>query len=208
MQKQVYTQGLSPDITVPAAGYLAVWAKGEANVFQKKGYPNQPNSIAQIGTLNGQNVADSPVAFTLFGPYASGGTFAIENVSGQVVFYDVGLAPVLSNMLAEIQTTPGVLNATGALTGAMIAAGLVTSTTGAAVVATLPTGAVMETNGQFNVNDCFDWSAINTGANAFTVTAAASGHTVVGAGAVAAGTSGRFRTRKTAASTFVTYRIG
>ena len=45
------------------------------------------------------------------------------------------------------------------------------------------------------------------GANAFTVTAA-TGHTIVGAAAVANSTSGRFRTRKTAANTFVTYRIG
>ncbi len=34
------------------------------------------------------------------------------------------------------------------------------------------------------------------------------GHTVVGAGAVATATSGLFRTRKSAASTFITYRIG
>jgi hypothetical protein len=67
----------------------------------------------------------------------------------------------------------------------------------------------MEAAGEYDIGESFDWSAINTGgANAFTVTAAASGHTVVGAGAVAASTSGVFRTRKTAASTFVTYRIG
>jgi len=49
---------------------------------------------------------------------------------------------------------------------------------------------------------------INTGgSNAFTVTAA-TGHTIVGAAAVAASSSGLFRTRKTAANTFVTYRIG
>jgi hypothetical protein len=41
-----------------------------------------------------------------------------------------------------------------------------------------------------------------------TVTAAATGHTVVGNMAVAAATSGRFLTRKTAANTFVSYRIG
>lgn len=198
---------MSPDIIIPAAGYLAVWAKGEANVYQKTGYPNVPNTIALLANLNGQNKAVAPVSFTLLGPYAAGGTFAIENVSGGIIYYDYGLSPVLENMLVEVQVTPGVLNATGALTGAMIATGIVTSTTAAAVAATLDTGTVMDTNGLFNVNDCFDWSAIATGANAFTVTAAA-GHTIVGAGAVATGTSGNFRTRKTAANTFVTYRMG
>ena len=99
------------------------------------------------------------------------------------------------------------LNATGTLTAAMILAGIVTSTTAAGVTATLDTGTVLDAASEFAIGDSFDWSAINTGGNAFTVTAS-SGHTVVGAGAVAGGTSGLFRTRKTAANTFVTYRIG
>jgi hypothetical protein len=56
-------------------------------------------------------------------------------------------------------------------------------------------------------NDAFFWSAINTGgSNAFTVTAGTA-HTIVGAGAVAANTSGRFLSRRSAAATWVTYRI-
>jgi len=90
----------------------------------------------------------------------------------------------------------------------MILDGIVTSSTAAAVTATLDTGAVMDDATTMAIGDSFDWSAINTGgSNAFTVTPAASGHTVVGAGAVDANTSGSFRTRKTAADTFVTYRI-
>jgi hypothetical protein len=58
------------------------------------------------------------------------------------------------------------------------------------------------------VDEAFDWYVINTGAtNAFTV-AAGTGHTLVGSGTVALSSSGAFRTRKTAANTFVTYRIG
>jgi len=55
--------------------------------------------------------------------------------------------------------------------------------------------------------DSFDWSVIKVGANAFTVTAAA-GHTLVGGAVVATARSGMFRTVKTAANTFITYRIG
>ena len=104
-----------------------------------------------------------------------------------------------------VQPTPGVLNATGTLTAALIATGLVTSTTAAAVTATLATGTAMSAAfPEMQIDDAFDWCAIATGANAFTVTAAASGHTVVGSGVVATGTSKQFRTRKTAASTWVT----
>ena len=106
-----------------------------------------------------------------------------------------------------VQGTPGTLNTTGTLTAALMTTGIVTSTTGAAVVATVDTGTAMQTAlPGMAVGDSFDWYAIATGANAFTVTAATA-HTLVGAGAVATGTSGMFRTKKTAANTYVSYRL-
>lgn len=123
------------------------------------------------------------------------------NGTGQV------LASTGGGAVIRPQGAPGALNTTGALTAALILGGLVTSTTASAVTATLPTGAVMDAAVKLEVDDAIEWSVINTGSNAFTVTAAASGHTVVGTGAVAANTSGRFLTRKTAANTFVTYRL-
>jgi hypothetical protein len=109
--------------------------------------------------------------------------------------------------LQAVQSAPGTLNATGTLTAALILGGIVTSTTASAVTATLDTGAVMDAVTDMAADDGFLWAAINTGgSNAFTVTAS-SGHTIVGAGAVTASTSGRFLTRKTAADTFVTYRL-
>lgn len=114
-----------------------------------------------------------------------------------------------SGVVRVLQGAPGTLNATGTLTAALLAAGIVTSTTAAAVVATLDTGTLMDAAfPEFAIGEAFDWSAINSGPDTFTVTAAASGHTVVGAGAVATATSGLFRTRRTAAATWVTYRIG
>lgn len=127
---------------------------------------------------------------TFSGPVNSRGGFEVDGVP-------------LNN-----QAAPGALNSTGTLTAALILGGIVTSSTAAAVTATLDTGAVMEAATDLSVNGSFDWSAINTGgSNAFTVTAS-TGHTIVGAGAVAQSTTGLFRTRKTAPDTFVTYRIG
>jgi len=145
------------------------------------------------------------------GPYTSS-TFAsgaVIEVTGGVnsqVFYNVGTDAFVPEF--RFQPTPGTLNSTGTLTAALIFGGIVTSTAASAVTATLDTGAIMDAAGTFAIGDYVDWSAINTGAAAaFTVTAAASGHTVVGAGAVALSTSGRFRTLKTAANTFITYRL-
>jgi hypothetical protein len=64
----------------------------------------------------------------------------------------------------------------------------------------------MDAAAQMAIGDSVDWTVINTGPNTFTVTAA-TGHTIVGAAAVATATSGWFRTRKTAADTFITYRL-
>jgi hypothetical protein len=104
------------------------------------------------------------------------------------------------------QSAPGTLNATGALTTDLIKTGIVTSTTASAVTATLPTGAALEAAFKLDLDDAIEWKVINTGSNNFTVQVA-DGHTVVGGLVVAGGASGRFLTRRSAANTFVTYRV-
>ena len=79
--------------------------------------------------------------------------------------------------------------------------------TGAAATLTLPTGTLTE--GGFSgvyTNMTFEWSVINTGSGTCTI-GAGSGHTIVGGATVAAGASGRFASRRTAANTFVSYRL-
>ena len=56
------------------------------------------------------------------------------------------------------------------------------------------------------IRDSFAWGVINTGPNTFTILVGAT-HTIVGSAAVATGVSAQFFTRKTAANTFVTYRV-
>lgn len=197
MSNIIYPQG-SATVTIPAAESIAVFTEGSADVFQVVGYPNLPSTQDLAGTVvNGT---------TVFGPYASGATIVIE-AGAAGALYEVGVAPVIAETKAsQVQGDPVALNATGAITAAAILGGIVTSTTAAAVAGTVPTGAVMDAATEMAVGDSFDWSVIATGANAFTVTAA-SGHTLVGTAVVATVTSGLFRTRKTAADTFVTYRL-
>lgn len=123
-------------------------------------------------------------------------------------YYSTGTDPVISERRGgpRGQGAPGVLDATGALTAAMIRTGIVTSAA-ATVAGTIPTGTVMDAAFDMEIGDALDWTVIKVGANAFTVTAA-TGHTLVGSGVVATATSITFRSRKTAANTFVTYRIG
>lgn len=94
-----------------------------------------------------------------------------------------------------------------------------THTAGATQTYTLPTGTLCDAGGSFAVDTCFDWILINlSAAAADTITVAAGAdHTVVGNMVVQSahattgalfGNSAVFRTRKTAANTFVTYRIG
>lgn len=109
------------------------------------------------------------------------------------------------------QATPTAKTADATLTIAELLTKIVTATSASAVALTLPTGTLTDAglNGGLSpVGSSFDWSVINLGSSSGAVTmTAGTAHTYVGAAVVAIATSARFRTRKTAANTFVTYRI-
>lgn len=193
----IYSNGKAR-ITIPAAESIAVYTEGVASVYRELGYPNVPPSISSLGQVSAGQ--------TVFGAYASGATIIVEAGAARV-FYSVGVSPIANPVLqTKVQAVPGTLNATGTLTAALMEAGIVTSTSAAAVAATLDTGAVMDAAVDFAIGDSFDWSLINTGPNTVTVTAS-TGHTIVGTATVVTVVSSRWRTKKTAADTFVTYRL-
>lgn len=197
--------GNSGDITIPAGESLAVACQGQAQVWRKTGFPNYPETTTLIGTVvNGQ---------TVFGPYTPAATLIVEASGGVNAFYEVGTAPQVQTgrLISGVQADP--LNITDGAsmlhTPAGMLGGLVTATPTAGRNIQLPTGAAMDLASTFAINDFFDWSVITLAAFALTTTVN-TGHTLVGSGATAAtaGAPARFRTRKTAADTFVTYRIG
>lgn len=193
----VYPHGEAISIAVPSGAAVAVKTKDTAKVYQIRSNPNFPDLRDILMTVNdGESVS---------AVFSAAGTIEIE-ANASEVRYSIGVdAKVWDGETDNEQAVPGTLNATGALTAALMNKGIVTSTTGSNVTATLPTGTVMDLSNSFDIGDSFDWTAINTGGNTFTVTAA-TGHTIVGGGAVAT-TSDTFRTKKTAANTFVTYRL-
>lgn len=199
MSQIVFPNG-DATVTVPAGGSIAVASRSEAQIYRQVGFPNYPEQDDLLGVV-------SDLTVTVFGPYAGGATIQIQ-AGATEVYYNVGTAPTIPELTgARSAVVATAVNVTGAVSAAAIAGGLVTSTTAAAVAGTVPTGAVMDAALQLNVGDALEWSVINTGPDTFTVTAAASGHTVVGAGAVATATSGRFLTVRTAAATYVSYRV-
>lgn len=185
-------------ITVAASDKLATWSSAPYLVKKTIGYPNLPATVATVYASSGLNTT---AAFTA-------ATSVTIQAGSSPLYYMTGTGPVIpeKTFVQATQGTPATLNATGTLTAALMLSGIVTSTTAAAVVATLDTGAIMDAVTDFAVNDGFYWSAIATGANSFTVTAS-TGHTIVGTGVVATGTTGSFMTIKTATDTFVTYRL-
>lgn len=183
-------------ISVAASAKIAVRSQGAFVVSQEVGFVNQPTAVNVLTSSNGGSYTS--------GAFSSAATVILE-AGAYGAFYDVGASAAVTEIIP--QGDPNALNATGTLTATMLLGKIVTSSTAAAVTATLDTGAIMDAATTLAIGEGIAWSAINTGgSNAFTVTAS-TGHTIVGAGAVAASSSGRFLTRKTAASTFVTYRL-
>lgn len=118
------------------------------------------------------------------------------------------------------QGAPTAKTTAATLTIAELLTGILTGThaAGATQAYTLPTGTLTDAGVQMAAGDAFDWVLINLSAAAvdtITLTAGAD-HTIVGNPIVQSahsstggiyGNSAQFRTRKTAANTFVTYRI-
>ena len=191
-------------VTVPAAESIAVYTQGQAQVSRTLGYPNYPDQTTLIGTVtNGQ---------TVFGSYASGATIVVESVGSMPVLYEIGTAPVVQQwrLNSQVQGAPTDIADGGSMiaTNASLLGGIVTATPTASRNVQLPTGANMDLGSEFAIGDSIDWSLITLAAFALTITVN-TGHTIVGAAATAAtsGSAARFRTRKTAADTFITYRL-
>jgi len=106
------------------------------------------------------------------------------------------------------QPAPAAVDTTATLTVANLTAKIITSSTAAAVTMTLPLGTSMDTGfSGLYTNMAFEWYVINTGATNAVTVQANTGHTIVGSATVAASNSGKFLSHRTAANTWVTYRL-
>lgn len=198
MSKIVYTHG-EKIFTIAALDRLAAFSEDDFKIYSKTEFSQHPDQWTLVSAV-AAGIEHITAAF-------SAATQIRIEPGASTVYYQEGVsANVLEKKGQRTQAAPGVLDTTGALTATLMAAGIVTSAA-ATVAGTVPTGTVMDAALEMEIGESFDWSVIKVGANDFTVTAA-SGHTLVGGAVVATATSGLFRTRKTAAATYVTYRVG
>jgi len=126
--------------------------------------------------------------------------------------YAVGVSPVITDDGNwQLQGAPGDVADGGSMiaTAANVLTGIVTATPTTTRSIQLPTGANLDLATEWAIGQAFDFSVITLAAFALTITVN-TGVTIVGSAATAAtsGASARFRLRKTAADTFIVYRIG
>lgn len=182
------------DVVVPAGQSIMVFCQDSASVYEIVGA-----SRNLLGTVSGRSQT--------FGPFAGGANISID-AGEYVAWYNVAMSPVMTEMIVyRIQRAPIAINAAGAIPLSALVTGVINGGAGLlGITCTLPTGADIDASSDFRVDDAFDWYVISTGLGTFTVGASA-GHTIVGTAGVGSTQSGHFRTRKTAANTFVTMRI-
>ena len=198
----IFTQGTAT-VTVPAGEKIAVQAYSAASVFQEVGYPNFPDSQDLLTVVD--NTTYVSAAFT-------NATNVTIQAGASGANYAVGIAPTITNNGNwQPQDAPADIADGGSMiaTAANVLTGIVTATPTATRSIQLPTGANLDLATEWAIGDSFDFSVITLAAFALSITVN-TGVTIVGSAATAAtsGASARFRCRKTAADTFIVYRIG
>lgn len=184
-----------------------------------RGFLSQSPLVIGTGTVQNYSSFYASDNTTFLGStYTSGFFSGMSAGTNKYGFYADGTAQnffngktIVNERLLLKQPAPTASNATATLTIAQILNRIITTAQTADIVLTLPTGALIDdtlvelvdTN---RTNIGYDWNIINT--SAFTTTIAAGiGNTVIGNTIVAANTSATMRTVRTAADTYITYRV-
>lgn len=156
------------------------------------GFVLAANITVQAGGAPGSGSVPGDIAFSTRA--AGGNVLEAFRITSEKVFTRHQAAPVSKSAAAT-------------LTIADLKGGII-QYTGAAASLTLPTGTLTEGGfvSPYN-NMTFEWSVINTGSGTCTIADNGTSHVVVGSRTIAAGTSGRFASRRTGTNTFTAYRL-
>jgi hypothetical protein len=197
----IFTQGTAT-VTVPAGEKIAVQAYSPASVFQEVGYPNFPDSQDLLTVVD--NTTYVSAAFT-------NATNVTIQAGASGANYAVGVSPVITDDGNwQLQGAPADIADGGSMiaTAANVLTGIVTSTLTQARNLQLPTGANLDLATEWAIGEAFDVTFMTLGAFALTITVN-TGVTIVGnpTSAATAGSAMRVRLRKTAADTFIAYRL-
>ena len=207
----VYPNG-SKNVTVAALDKITASSAGPFTVSKIVGYPNHPDTLVLLDSVDAEPYAYTSAAF-------SAETVVVIEPGPAQVEYWTG-TDVLESLLIVEQPAPTAMTGAATITVGALATALITGTqsSGATVAYTLPTGTVLDAGLDLTVGQGFDFRILNlSSAAADTITLTANtGITIVGVAIVQSvhastggitGATGTFRIRKTAANTFVCYRI-
>jgi hypothetical protein len=195
--------------TANANGILTAWGSAVTSNGQKlvgQFYNNATSSTS--ATINIQDNASSTGVGIgsagdnlIFYTATSGLTEKARIDSGGNTYIETGL-------LWQYAPTPTTKAAAATLTAAELATDIITLT-GTTYTVTLPTGTAIDTyyTGVPATNIGYDFHIINTASGTITMAVGASGMTSVGTLTITTGLSAHFRLRRTAANTYVLYRL-
>lgn len=200
-------------LSVAASDKLAIFSKSPCKVYLRAGYPNFPETWTLLQAVAAATEYVSSA-------FSAAGEVRIEAGAADVLYQAGTAALIVERRNVVAQGAPTAMTTAASITSAGLLSGLITGThaAGATVAYTLPTGALLDAALEIGIGEAVDWSILNLSAAAtdsITLTAD-TGHTIVGNPIVQSahsttggiyGNSARWRTRKTAADTFVTYRI-
>ena len=174
--------------------------------------------VSEILLLSTDVYATTTALETAFPAAATANVNALANTTADGLVQSNGSAWYKVGKF-KVQVAPPTMTTAANFTIANLLKGLIVATPAAAVAYTLPTGTLMDGGVSLPLDGAFDWSITNLGANAvdiITVTAA-TGHTIVGNALVqsahsstggAMGNTAVFRSRRSAANTWISYRVG
>jgi hypothetical protein len=206
------------DSTVDSATTTAI---GFGTTYQ---FPATGSVTSAYGFLAGTLSTSGATILNYYGFYANNQTTGTSNnygyfsnmaaATGKWNFYASGTADnyfagnlQMSGAVMPYAPAPTSIAAAATLTNAQIQ-GQIINTTGTTYTVTMPLGTTLETLATWaTTNIAYDFYVVNTATGTITM-AVNTGVTSVGTLTVTTGVSAQFRIRRTAANTFVLYRLG
>ena len=213
-------------MTLNASGNLGI---GETSITSRLTVKDSATLLADFNSTNanggymvwrtsGTVIADIGTAQNIFG---TGGndTFGINARAARALVFGTnnnermridssGNLQVQTGAVMPYAPAPASISSAATLTNANIQAQII-NTTGTTYTVTMPLGTTLETLASWATTGIgYDFYIVNTASGTITLDATEVGVTSVGTMTIATGVSAQFRIRRTAANTFVVYRLG